>query len=269
MAAIRSYVNGAGGSSGADLAVLKPTYQSGNYWYVGNAVATADDANDGDERKYPFATLAAGYAAAADGDTVVVLANHLEIIATTVTIAKRGLSLLGEGLGTAKPRFVNGVAAATAAMWSVTVQEVLVDNFFFPASSVVARERIDVSGATAQGMFRNLEFECGENDATRSMRLASAISMVGYNLRFTAVGAEAGPGLEISTVPGISIDKLTFDGGSFGWATQAMYGSTACTNMRLTRVYQYNGSHFLFPTGTTGTVNVVDATGDSRIDWTP
>jgi hypothetical protein len=41
VASIRSYKNGAGGSSGADLAVLSPTYQSGNYYYVGNATPGA------------------------------------------------------------------------------------------------------------------------------------------------------------------------------------------------------------------------------------
>ena len=93
MASIRSYKNGAGGSSGADLAVLKPTYQSGNYWYVGNATTGNSDANAGTERAKPLSTSAQANTNAAAGDTIVYLSGHNEILSSAVTWSHAGLSL--------------------------------------------------------------------------------------------------------------------------------------------------------------------------------
>jgi hypothetical protein len=276
MAAIRSYINGAGGSSGADLAVLENTYQSGNYWYLGNAVSTAADANAGTDREYPFLTLAAAYAAASARDTIVVLQNHREAVSTKVTLAKAGLNIVGEGSGTAIPRFTNGVAAATNPMFQITAASVLLDNFYFPESSVVARERIHILGGSGTSVLRNLTFDCGANDSTHTIAYSSVGPDFWYNLRFTATGTGAAYAVDLSNAGShLVADTITFDGGSYGWGTAAssvtryaMFGSAAVTNMRFTRVRMLNSSNVLFPTGTTGIFQVSSMTGGSRVDWT-
>ena len=90
------------------------------------------------------------------------------------------------------------------------------------------------------------------------------------NSRFAAVAATPAVGLEvINAVSDVTLDNVTFDGGSFRWSDYAFKGSAAVTRLRATRVYLLSGSHVLLPTGTTGTLSVAAATGDSRTDWTP
>jgi hypothetical protein len=265
MSAIRSYKNGAGGASGADLAALKPTYQSGNYYYVGNTVSGASDANAGTERAKPLLTTAQANTNAAAGDTIVYLSGHNEVISTAVVLAHAGLSLVGEGTGASVPRLTCG---GTVAMLDITGAGILLDNLYFPASSAVPTARVRTAGA---GTAMNaLQFDCGANDTARSMSFITGAGNVRLtNSRFTSVAAIPGAALEIiNATADISMDNVTFDGGSFGWSLSALLGTAAGTRMRLKRIYQLNGSHILLPTGSTGVLNVVGSTGDSRVDWT-
>ena len=265
--AIKSYINGAGGSTGADLATLDRTIMSGAYWYVGNAVAGNSDANDGRERTAPLATIGQANTNSSAGDTIVCLANHAETIGTIVTFAKANVNIVGEGAGSSLPRFTNGVAAATNPMFKITAGQVLFDNLYFPGSSVVARERIQVLGGSGTSILRNLTFECSANDAQHQIVYSGTGPDYFYNLRFTATGAGAAPIGVGSTGPLIG-DILYLDGGSFGWTTSGALNASGTTNFRLTRVFQYNGSHIIIATGNTGTIQIQGSTGDSRVDWT-
>lgn len=266
--AIKSYINGAGGTTGADLATLDRTILSGVYWYLGNATAGHSDANDGRERTAPLSTLAQAHTNASAGDTIVVLANHAETIGTLVTFSKANLNLVGEGTGSSRPRFTNGVAAATNPMFKITAGQVLMDNLYFPGSSVSARERIYVLGGTGTSILRNLEFECSANDAQQTLVYAGTGPDYFYNLRFTATGASAGPAINAAGTGPLFGDVLYLDGGSFGWTTTGAVTGAVTMNFRLTRVYQYNGSNIIIATGNTGTIQVEGSSGDSRVDWT-
>jgi hypothetical protein len=265
LSSIRSYKNGAGGSSGADLAVLSPTYQSGNYWYVGNSAAGASDANAGTERAKPLLTSAQANTNAAAGDTIVYLAGHNEIIGTSVVLAHAGLSLVGEGTGASVPRFT---CSAGIAMFDITGASILLDNLYFPASTSAPAARVRVGGASVQ--LNALQFDCGSSDTNRALSFVTGAAQATLrNSRFTSVGTGAAVGIEIiNATADISMDMVTLDGGSFGWSDYAIKGTAAATRMRWKRLYQLNGSHILLPTGSTGTVNVISATGDSRLDWT-
>lgn len=271
MASIRSYVHGAGGTTGAALATLKRTQLSGNYYYLGNSVSGASDANPGLERTKPLATLAQAYANASAYDTIVALSGHNETIGTLVTFGKAGLSLVGEGSGSTLPKFTNGVGVATNPMIKVTAGSVMFDSIYFPTSSVNARERIDIEGGGGVTIINNCYFECGINDAQRTIYYTSVGPDVMNGCTFVVVSAGCGPGIQMAGVSNAFLaDNVVFDGGSFGWTLgYAFQGDNDMNSMRMTRVYQLNGSHILLATGTTGTLQIEQATGDSRVDWTP
>lgn len=266
MASIRSYKNGAGGSSGADLAVLRPTLQSGNYWYVGNATAGASDSNAGSERVAPLLTAAQAVTSASAGDTIVFLSGHSETVSSAVTLSKAGLSLVGEGAGLGVPKFT---CSGTIAMFDITAAGVLLDNLYFPASVAVATARVRVGSGGAQ--LNNLSFDSGASDTNRALSLITgAGNVLLRNTRFTATASGAATGLEVvNATSDVTMDNVTFDAGSFSWSSYAFKGTSAITRLRATRIYLFSGSHVLLPTGTTGTLAVAGATGDSRTDWTP
>lgn len=266
MASIRSYKNGAGGASGADLAVLSPILSSGVFWYVGNATPGNSDSNAGTERAKPLASSAQANTNAAAGDTIVYLQNHNEVISSSVVLAHTGLSLVGEGTGLSVPRFTCG---GTIAMFDVTGAGVLFDNLYFPPSTAVPTARIRTAAADTD--MNALQFDCGTNDTNRALSLITGAGTVRLrNSRFTSVATTPAVGLEVvNAASDLYMDNVIFDGGSFGWSDYAFKGSAAITRLRAKRIFLLNGSNVLLPTGTTGTLNVAGASGDSVVAWTP
>lgn len=266
MASIRYYQNGAGGSSGADLAVLKPTYASGNYWYVKYATGTDAGGTAGQERAKPLKTLNQAFTNASANDTIVLLSGHVEATAGIV-VNKAGLKIVGEGTGSTRPQLTNNYIAATIAIQAAGV---IVDNIDFPASTGAPTDKIAITSTFA--WVRNCTFEQGTLDNVRAVSLATgAGSVLITGSTFTALGA--GPNIAIQVVnaiTGLFMDSVTFDGGSGAyWSDYAFKGGAAVTNLTATRISQLNGSHAIMATGTTGSWQQQASTGDSRVDWTP
>ena len=262
MAAIRFYQNGAGGSTGADLAVLRPTYTSGNYWYVHKS---GSDANAGTERIKPLASTTQALAYAQGGDTVVYLPGHTENIPAGYDLARAGLKIVSEGLGAQRAALTQSYIGY---IFKVDATGILIDNIYFPPSSGVGTERIQV--ASTFSYIDNCTFDSGANDTARSVSyITGAGSCAINNSTFTAVAAGASIGIQVvNAMTGLKMNNITFDGSSFGWTDYALKGSAAVTNLRATRISQLNGSHILLPTGTTGSLQQQASTGDSRVDWT-
>ena len=143
-------------------------------------------------------------------------------------------------------------------------------NIYFPESSVVARERIEVLGGSGTSILQNLTFECGANDGQRTLNYVSVGPDFASGLTFTSVGATPAPAIQVSTTTYPTFDRITVDGGSFGWNSNgAIYGSSAPSGVRWTRMYLLNGSNITLPTASTGVIQVAQATGESIINWTP
>lgn len=263
--AITSYVNGAGGSSGADLATLDRIEASGLIYYVGNTVSGASDANSGLDRGKPLLTTAQAYTNISAGDTVVYLANHNENIASAVVINKAGVSFVGEGTGATVPRLT---CTGTIAMLDITAAGVLLDNILFPASTAVATARVRIAAAGA--VCNALQFQCGASDTNRALSFVTGASDARVtSSTFTSVAATPAVGIEIvNALAGLTMDRITFDGGSFEWSSYAFLGTAAVTRLRATRMYQYNGSDVSLATGTTGVWQQEASTGNSRLTWT-
>jgi hypothetical protein len=265
--AISYYPNGAGGTTGADLAVLKRISKSGYTYFIGNAVSGASDSHSGLDRAKPLLTTAQAYTNIAAGDTVVYLANHNETIATVVTLAKAGISLVGEGSGSTVPRLTcNGTVGAAL---DITAAGVLLDNLYFPpaiANATVATVRV----GAADVRLNALQFDLGAADAEPGLAFVTgASSCTLTNSRFTAVAATPVSGIEITNaIAGLTMDRVTFDAGSFEWSVAAFNGNAAVTRLRATRMYMLAGSDVLLSTGSTGDWQTEVATGNSRLNWT-
>jgi hypothetical protein len=265
--AISTYINGAGGTSGADLACLPRLNASGVFWFVGNAVVGASDANPGSDRQRPLVTTAQAYANASAGDTLVYLENHRETISSSVTLGKTGLSLVGEGIGDAVPRLT---VAATIAMLDITAADVLIDNLYFPAATAAPTAKIRVGAAGA--ILNDLVFDCGASDSGPGVAyVTGGTSSKLSGCRFVATAAAPAAAITVANaISGLTIDGLTLDAGAYEWTTgYAFYATAAITRLRATRVYQLNGSDVILPTGTTGIWQTQSATGNSRVNWTP
>jgi len=277
MASIKYYVNGAGGTLGAELATLKPLYMSGVIWYVNNSSSAASDSNAGNDRDLPLATLQQAVTNSSAGDMIDLMSGHAETIASTVTINKAGLSIVGEGIGSTLPRLTNNVAAGTGPMISVEAKAILFDSIYFPGSAQSARERIFVGGSPAgQATLANLTFECSANDAQRSAWFNGGNTNAGCSISgstFTATGVDAGPGLQMGSAIGVTVDSCVFDAGSFNWqaGAGAIYiTSGACEGFRMPNTSLLNGSNIIVDiTASTGVIQVADESGDSVVDWTP
>lgn len=261
------YPNGAGGTTGADLATLKRVHSSGYRYHIGNADAGASDSNTGLDRAKPWLTTANAYANISAGDTLIYHAGHSETFAADVTLAKAGISLVGEGSGATVPRLTaNGV---TVGIFDITAAGVLLDNLYFPASIAPGTSgRLRVGAADTR--LNALQFECGAADTVEAMSyVTGASSCTLTNSRFTAVAAGADSGIEVANaLAGLTMDRVTFDAGSFEWTRNAFQGSAAITRMRATRMYLLSGSDVILVTGTTGTWQTEVSTGNSHVDWT-
>ena len=263
--AITSYVNGAGGTTGADLATLKRLMASGLIYYVGNSTTGASDANTGTERNLPLLTTSQAVTNASSYDTIVYLAGHNETIASSVTI-NESLYLVGEGTGASAPILTCG---GTIAMLNITTDSVLLDNITFAASTAVPTSMITINGT---GVHLNaLTFSCGASDTNRAVYLSGGPSHVRItNTNFPAVASRPASAIEVgSAMAGLFMDNVTFDGGSFGWSAAAFLGTALVTRIRATRMYQFNGSDVTLATGSTGVWQQQASTGDSRFTWTP
>lgn len=265
MASIRFYQDGAGGSTGADLAVLKPTYTSGNYWYVHKS-GTDAAGTAGQERSKPLATTGQALTNASAHDTIVFLSGHTESISSGLNFNKAGLKFVSEGLGAQRATFT---MAYSGYLFQMTAAGQLIDNCYFTASTGTPSGIINVSAADC--VVSNCLFEQGVNDTTRALSFTTgAASCKVLGSQFVATAAGAACGIEVvNAITGLTMDSVTFDAGSTVWSNPyAFKGSAAITALRATRIYQLNGSHVLIPTGSSGSLHQGGSSGNSRVDWT-
>lgn len=265
MASIKTYVNGAGGATGAELATVAPLYTSGAVYYLGNATSGNSDSNAGTDRIAPLATLAQAYSNASAGDIIDVLAGHTETL-PAVTFGKAGLRLIGEGAGTSAPIFVASDTIGIA----VTAAGCMFDNLRFGPSTIAAGVAISLQASNVR--CNALTFTTGANETAGMLALAGAGSAQNAsitNCTFTS-GSALGYAIEAAANwTDVTIDNLVLDGGSTGWSTAAWRCDGAYTRLCVTGLQLLNGSDVLIVTGTTGYIQVAEQSGSSVVDWTP
>ncbi len=107
----------------------------GNIWYV-NSSTGSDTANNGKAPNQAFATLSAASSAAtaSNGDIIYIAPGHTETLtsATSLTLSKAGITVIGLGSGSLRPTFTLGTVATTTI--NVTAANITISNIIVVAN---------------------------------------------------------------------------------------------------------------------------------------
>jgi hypothetical protein len=263
---------GFGGTTGSTLATVSPVYTSGAVWFVSSTTGTDAAAPAGKSREAPLATLAQAQTNASAGDLIVMLANHSEALATKLTLSKAGLTLLGEGQGASRPTFRR---SADVNLWDLTGASIWVDNVLFntDGASGYTADRVLVSANSCR--FAGCRFVSGANDiASPALAIATGVTnlcinggtyFVSSGTSKTVTGHSA---LSFKgTATDVELDDVTFDGGTYGWLSNAVTGTGAVTRLRALNVNMLGGSDIVYASSTTGYHHTLGETGASRLEW--
>jgi hypothetical protein len=267
---------GIGGTAGATLATVSPLYASGEVWYVSSTSGSDAASPRGKERIRPLATLAQALTNAGNNDIIVCLENHSETLGTVTTIAETGLTILGEGTGSSRPRFTRNM---NDELFDITGAGVKLVNLYFPESTLGgALGKVRVGAASC--VIRNCYFEAGSLDGAGQVELITGgdrCTIVGT----TIVSVETSPSSQPSSaivvtnaVSDLSIggevttDAVVIDGGSSGWSNPyAFVGTGAVTRLNAYNVDLLGDSDVTLATGTVGFFHVRNKSGSARIVW--
>lgn len=269
MASIKNYVNGVGGSTGAELATISPLMSSGTIYYLGNATSGASDSNSGTERTKPLATIGQAYTnAAADlaqPCIIDVLAGHNEIVSSSVTLNTVGLSIIGEGAGSTTPCFT---MANNTSVFTISAAGTMLDNLKFPVATGNGSNIV----VSAKAFLNNLTHLTG---AFGTAAIAINTGASGTSITNTTITKSEDGTSQIAIYVGpftftdIVVDNLIIDAGSFTWGTYSWSnGGGILQRLRATNVQLLNGSDVALYTGTTGYFHVSERSGSSVVDWT-
>jgi hypothetical protein len=124
------------------------------------------------------------------------------------------------------------VTGGTIELLTVSGAGVWIENLYFPASTGTATSRISLSGINCT--VRDCYFECGASDATYSLRLATGSSGARVSgCSFVTVASRPAQGLAVDgAITDALIEDCTFDGGSYGWSSNALDVSAAATRIK-------------------------------------
>lgn len=265
--------NGIGETLGDSLVVNKPLEVSGNIWYV-SSVSGADAASPkGQNKQAPLATLGQARTNAANGDIIVLLADHSEGFAAVLTIAK-SLTIVGAGSSGGKPtvRLLNKQVAGD--MLSFTGPAVQLRNIYFPENDVTNSGNRVVTSSSAIFRMEGCFFECGGKDEGAAMSVGDGVVDIrNTTFEVTSLDNTDQPGIALDNAEGalntLQMDGVVFDGGVAGFSDYFAMDMSVNT---LTRIWAenislLNGADLKIPEAAQGYVNARTSTGAGRIDW--
>jgi hypothetical protein len=229
--------------------------------------ATGSDANAGTSETAPKATVfgaSGAYSVSVNGNAtnIIAKANHAESIAAAFTWNNAGVTLVGLGNGSTRPRFTMTNALAKVTIGGASTRW---ENLYFPPSTAVAATRIDVVSGDLE--MRDTLIEMGAADHT-AIRLVSSFEnkIIGTTFKATALGASDQIGIDF-VQPGHLAERCTFDGGTTGFGGFAFNVSVlSADRFRIRECILNNYSVGNVVAGGEGLISAqLDAT--SRIDW--
>jgi len=155
----------------AILAALLLSQQFGKDWFVNSQVTAGDGTDPGG----PLATVAAATALAKSGDRVHIAPGHTENItgAATFDLSKAGVTYIGYGTGTTRPRFT---FTATDALLNISAANVVLSNVELTCSidEVVTLVKVTAAGVVLDAVdyvetatFQAIQFLLTTNAADR------------------------------------------------------------------------------------------------------
>lgn len=219
---------------------------SGTVWWVDSA--TGSNSNAGTEPHQPFATLAAALAAqtAANGDIIVLFANHTETVGTSsVSFYTPGADtkIFGLGSGNTRPQFTLIPDATTplvnpTRLFNLSASGVELHGIRFNASTVAHTDLIAMSSDSQQ--VEGCSFTCGAYDgSTIVLTNAKGFRITSCDFTVSAAGPVYGirwgdGGVYVASYYYSDIDGCTFDGGAaqgLEWSGGAVYHSAGSASM--------------------------------------
>jgi hypothetical protein len=259
------YGSGAGGTTGDEIAVNVPVYvlSAGHIWYVQSTTGT-DAAGRGKERERPLATLGQAIANSSGGDVIILMLGHAETVTGALAPGGKTLTIVGEGSGSSRPRLTCGAAIAMITLASPGTS---LNNIYFPASITIAPTvRVDVVGTGI--VMDNCYFECGALDTNRTLRYATAATACQLtNAYFLATASQPAVAIEVAvTVPGLFMEEVTLDGGSFGFSDFAFKGNSVVQGIYANKIHQLNNADVIIASGSSGVWVPGVQSGSARIE---
>jgi len=264
------YSTGIGGSTGSALVTASPLFASGSIWYVSSSTGSDAASPRGKERIRPLATLSQAHTNATAGDIIVCLSGHSETLTSGITFNKAGITVIGEGTGSSRPKFTRNFDGV---MFDVTAAGVTFESVYFVASGTASTSaRLRTAGA--RGVVSTCYFEHGTNDTGPGLELITGADEFGIdNTTFistsTSVSSQPESALKVTNaVSDLHMSTVTFDGGSSGWSNPyALNGAGAITRIKALNVDLLKDSDVTFATGTTGYFVTREKSGSARIVW--
>lgn len=262
--AFNLYPNGAGGTTGDEIAVNKPLIlgTTGHVWYVDSATGSDAVSPRGREREKPLATLSQAVTNATAGDVIILLATHAETIAANVNVNKV-LTIVSEGSGNARAKLTCGVAGA--AMLTLASAGTSLNNIYFPASTAVPTARVNVNGTGV--VSDNCYFECGANDTGATYLFGAVSSCQLTNAYFLATASQPGIAVSLpSATSGMFFENVTLDGGSFGFSDFALKSVGVTTGIYANEIHQLNNADVSLAATWTGVWVPGSLSGSARFE---
>lgn len=212
----------------ATLQLDGAVYLSGAIQWVDTI--SGNNANAGTLPELPVATLAQAVTNSAANGVIVIGEGSAETLTGAQTLNLAGLSIFGCGTGSSRPRYTCGGAIS---MFDVTANGVLIENIYFPASTVAPTARVAITGTGSH--ITDCYFECGASDTNRALRLhTSSTNAQVRGCSFVVTASRPAIGLEISAaINDADVTDCVFDGGSYGWSDYALKVSAAATRVRI------------------------------------
>lgn len=266
MASPNIWPAGIGYPTGVDTVTVSPVYTSAKIYFVSSLTGN-DTTGTGVDPERPWATINKFFLSGnATGDICAVAAGHVETFTSNFSMGSN-VRIVGGGVGTSRPQITNA-NAASAPMWDNTPAACVVENLYFPASSVAsAGPRIRQEGTGSRVI--NCQFDCGVNDtfATGSLEyVTGAGSATIQNTVFSSVGSRPSVGLAVSNAMNdMLLDGVTFSGGSYGWTDYAFKGVAAITRLVVKNLVLSGNSDLITATATTYQIFGVTTSGASKI----
>lgn len=188
-----------------------------------------NDSNAGTNRNEPKATLASAISAATanNGDIIFLESGHTESLGSAITLSKAGITIVGLGSGTNKPKFT--VNAAVDGIDITAVRNRLYNLRFPVGTTATNTSRVNV-GATGCSIV-DCDFLCGANDLHTITLPAAAVDceINGCSFTISSDGADEAIIVESASALGLKVIGCTFDGGSYAFDNGAIYSAVAHT----------------------------------------
>lgn len=262
-----SYPNGIGGTLGDSFTIGGPLYTSGQVFYCD--FTSGNNANAGTNRELPKKTIASAISACADNDIIVLINNHTEVLAATLTINKK-VMIVAEGLSSGVPTASISTALASYIV-NINVANVQLRGIKFIVTGAAALSFISVSGAYFRMEGCYLEAEGASVSMLELTTGADGATLLNntFIIPTDSLGAPASGFRTGASVADLTMRGNTFSTGGSYYSTGYAMDLTLGTHARL-MIDSLNlllGADVFISSASTGYLKLGTVTGSSKVVW--